>query len=562
MAYRIFVNDKFITIQAAANDAAFLSLLETVSGIYTERKRDTYFCSLRKLPEILAHGRNIHGPEQLTGQIRDLYIEELNRRENTKRLIENGPDSTSDFLWRHQLLGVDLAKYNRRFGFFYDTRTGKTLMTLQIIYNALVGGHIKRAIVICPSSIIDSWLADAEKFFPALKVVGYYGSEATKRRALTTPSHVVIWSMEQAVSNLETLKAIKPGMVVVDESSKLKNYKAQISKAMLEYSALIPSWYLLSATPAPNNEAEYYIQMRTIDRYVFNPIRGHFVSKYFNNISRSVNYEKLVIKPEMKKEFMDTIKEYAIYVDQTVMPTTKSEWIIEEYDMPASTREIYHNVAKELFAQLNDDTMIVVSTQAAARAKLDQITKGFILDTESIKNNKINRKLGLEETEEVIRIPGDKSRLECLDRILNRHHGEQAVIWAYYRQEFEDLKEHLNNKAHYIPGGLDVATKTKYINDFRAGKVQYLVCHPMALGMGINLTVAHIAIYYCMTDSWEALKQSSERIRGHSSIQTKDCIYYVIIARDTVNSLIYKNVTNKRDASFGLLDYLQAEALQ
>ena len=80
--------------------------------------------------------------------------------------------------------------------------------------------------------------------------------------------------------------------------------------------------------------------------------------------------------------------------------------------------------------------------------------------------------------------------------------------------------------------------------------------------MGINLTAAHIAIYYSLNDSWEALKQSSERIVGHINIQPKKCIYYIMQAEGTVNELVYNNVTNKRDVSIGFLEHLQAVGLR
>ena len=67
---------------------------------------------------------------------------------------------TSDWLWKHQCLGIELAQINRRYNFFYDTRTGKTLMMLRIMHDRLVSGEAKRCLVICPSAIVKAWLND------------------------------------------------------------------------------------------------------------------------------------------------------------------------------------------------------------------------------------------------------------------------------------------------------------------------------------------------------------------------------------------------------------------
>ena len=181
---RLFVNDYFIRIEAKSNDADLLRLISSVSNIFTERKRDTYYCSLRKLPEVLHILKNINSEEQLSGQSRILYAEEMRRRMFTPLLLNNGPDMQSDWLWPHQCLGIELAQVNRRYAFFYDTRTGKTLMALKIMYDALKTGRAKRCLVVCPSAIIQAWLGDAAEHFPELKVVAYYST--TKQKASCT----------------------------------------------------------------------------------------------------------------------------------------------------------------------------------------------------------------------------------------------------------------------------------------------------------------------------------------------------------------------------------------
>jgi hypothetical protein len=174
MAIRILVNEYYIQIMASSSERLLDELVSNVRGIEKARAQDTYFCSLHKLPEVLSVAKGISSIEQLPiGKIRDLYEEELLRRSRTKMLKELGPDMTSDWLWPHQCLGIELAQVNRRYNFYYDTRTGKTLMCLRILYDRLKSGKAKRCLVICPTNIIHSWLDDAKQYFPELKVVAF-----------------------------------------------------------------------------------------------------------------------------------------------------------------------------------------------------------------------------------------------------------------------------------------------------------------------------------------------------------------------------------------------------
>ena len=75
--------------------------------------------------------------------------------------------------------------------------------------------------------------------------------------------------------------------------------------------------------------------------------------------------------------------------------------------------------------------------------------------------------------------------------------------------------------------------------------------------MGVNLTEAHIAIYYSLNYSWEQLKQSSERIRGHIKVQPKKAIYYILAARGTIDEAIYSVVKNKKASSREFLAILE-----
>ena len=317
----------------------------------------------------------------------------------------------------------------------------------------------------------------------------------------------------------------------------------------------------MSATPAPNGEEEYYTQMMCLDPYVFSPARTKFMAKYFNDESRSKQFNKWKIKPEKYEELMNTIKDYSLYVDQSIMPTAGKEWIVADFELNAEARDMYNQMRKNMAASI-EGIVITAEMSAAMRAKLNQITSGFLMDTEARKENDVSRKLKeIEECTEIYRL-SDTSRVDCFKRILEAEEGNKCVIWANYREEFAIIREVLGATARYINGETSTADKEQYIyKDFKNGPIQYLVCHPLSVGMGINLTEAHIAIYYSLNDSWEALKQSSERIYGHITVQPHKCRYYVLQATDTVNGLIYGNLTNKRDLSTGFLEHLKARTI-
>lgn len=536
----------------------------TAAGIIIHavaRRQNTFRCSVKYLPEVLCALRGQTEDNIPDGPAAELLRSELQRRAMTAELKAHGTTVEYPGLWEHQNLGVELARYNDRYNFFYDTRTGKTRMSFQIIQNALEEGKIHRALVIVPSTIIPSWLEDAKQF--PMKVAAYYGDAAHKEKALRTPCHIMLWSTGMTVNEIELIKQIRFDMVFLDESSKCKSRRTRLAQTLLDYADTVKYWYNLSATPAPNGEEEYFVQMQFVDKYIFNPVWTHFKNRYFDNVSFSPKFEKLVLKHNMQQEFMDAVEKCSIYVDQSVMPMAPTAWHTVTFQLPDDSFEYYEAMRKELATQV-DDTSIIVDSAVIARAKLQQICSGFIMDTDAIQQNTINKKLLVDETlQEVYKLPGDNPRIAALKQLLNDLGDQSVLIWAHYGQEFKDIEELLGDRCRIINGRTPVLLKNEYVAEFKQQKFQYLVAHPLSLGMGVNLTVAHSCVYYRVTDSWEALKQSSERIKAHVNIQPFKCDYYVLLAtgpnnKVLVDSLVYDNVTNKRDASTAFLKYLRS----
>ena len=571
MANKIFINDLSVEIQATKDDKAILSLLSYFKTVHANRAGTVLELSSRHLPEVLDIMRGVVNSDMLPEPFKGAYDKEMLRRVITEELLLNGPTEQTE-LWTWQQLGVELARVNDRWGFFYDTRTGKTAMSLKIIEEDIAKNPDSRWIIVSSAYLIETaWIPDLQKFTPDLSWNFFYGNDKEKLKAYTAKGNILFVStalFSKFNELYKTAEGLIPSYFVgcfFDESSTMKSHKTNISKAALEFSPNVKRWYLLSATPAPNDESEYYTQMLTIDSYIWPTSRNAFKGMYFDDFSRSHKYEDLKIKPEMFEPFMSLIKQYATYTDQGVMPTAGKAWSFFTFNVPTDLAIAYTTMKNELALEIGDDeTKITVATMALVRAKLKQLASGFIIDTQAIKDNKTANILygaaaALGTETHVL----SRYRVEQLQKLIEQIHTEEPnakiVIWANYHKEFELIRDALGDtEARYIYGKTS-AFKTQYIKDFKLRpSIKYLIAHPMSVGMGVNLTEAHHCIYYSMTDSWEQFKQSQERIAGHIVVQPRKCIYWIMQANGTVDEIIYDNVNNKREQSYGILNHLKA----
>ena len=238
-------------------------------------------------------------------------------------------------LMAHQVEGVARGAKEPRYGFWLDCGTGKTLTMLALLNaskNArdaaarvsevfsvasakadvqgrwIVPPQYMPTVVVCPKAIIkNAWLLDA-KHYPALRVESAWDQGELKRRErIRGTSGVDVW-----IINFENFKQHRRDFydmgvrrLIIDESSKLKNHASQIAKACIEFSDYMQSVYLLSGTPAPNSEIEYWAQMRCIDKQIFGDSFYRFANEYFAPQKRNIKGRQVVLGYRMLSQKRD-----------------------------------------------------------------------------------------------------------------------------------------------------------------------------------------------------------------------------------------------------------------
>ena len=143
-------------------------------------------------------------------------------------------------LFKHQKEGFRLGMLGSR-AFFWECGTGKSCMGLKLIQWHKLKGR-GPALVICPLSIIESaWIEDCEKFTPDLSIVSLWSKKSSERYKRLLEQHDVY------VANYETFKSLYEQIVnkgfeiiIVDESSKMKDPRSQITKAIMSLAGFGP----------------------------------------------------------------------------------------------------------------------------------------------------------------------------------------------------------------------------------------------------------------------------------------------------------------------------------
>ena len=562
---KISLTRQRITVKCDAGDVSTMDALQHFYPVHSNRKKTEHMLSIRHVPELLYRLRGTT-PDNLDSAplaVQMYYNSEIEARSSVAALKEFGHKNNPVVnerltLRKHQQLGREIAAIRDRFCFFFDTRTGKTPLSLSIMLDDLRKHPEHKWLVICPLILIENaWIEDARKFVPDLKVVNCHAATKAKRlKAIQSNAQIYVTNTESFATYKEYFDQIKFEGCFVDESSDMKSYKSKQSQAIVEFAHTVKRFYLLSGSPAPNGEWEYYMQLKAIDFYCVPPSWTQFKEHYFVDVSFS-QYEDLQMRPDRKDEFMTLLHSYAMYVDkEDVLTLPGREFLEVELEMPEELKQHYRTLKNELYIEVAEDKQLTAPSSAAKLNKLNQVTSGFVIDTRAIKENKFYG----ENQQEWYML--DDYRFKALQDLLTMCGDSQVLIWANYRKEFEIISSMLGGKCRTIYGATSLADKNRAIQEFKSGDIQYLVANPASADKGLTLTNCHLCIYFSLNWSYELFKQSMDRIYGDISSQPRKCTYYVLITKHSIDGILYHDVLQKKgDASYAILNHLKPGGL-
>lgn len=235
--------------------------------------------------------------------------------------IESQPKGINATMKPYQLSGLSFMVYLHRNGLSGilgdEMGLGKTLQTLSLIQylkenERKTGGQLRPFLVVCPLSVLSSWMAEARKWAPGLKVLRFHGpvkerdrlkriaageidmfgnmtvKQKTKLKARHTASGKPLISLDSdsdeaeeevgvdlVVTTYESYQAEQAWFkrafvwryVVLDEGHKIKNDLSLISKSLQGLQAEYR--LILTGTPLQNNLAELWALLHWLYQDIF-----------------------------------------------------------------------------------------------------------------------------------------------------------------------------------------------------------------------------------------------------------------------------------------------------
>lgn len=474
--------------------------------------------------------------------------------------------------WDHQLKAIYRAIELEQFGFFFEQGTGKTcalINTLRAKYKK--HGKIMRTLILCPRIVIPNWPKEIQMHsnIKSDEVAVFTGPGSKRVKQINKyywdkigKPHIYITNYEALLMPefFEKLKRWDPQVLVLDESHKCKDIKAKRTKRAVELSKTAKYRYLLSGTPAPNSPMDIFSQFLILDggeRFgsSFYRFRAKFFFDANAHMPKTNYFPDWRIAPEKVAYMNKAIAEISMRVkkkDCLDLPPLVRQRI--EVELGGEQKRAYDAMKREFVAYCEDGAC--VATLAITKAlRLQQILSGH-LPIETVDENNA--------TDTVIKEFTKNPRAEALEELLAELTPKHKVIvWAVFRYDYSVIRkicEKLKVKYVEVHGGVKDVEKDKNVDEFNNNdECRVFIGNPLSGGIGINLVVSDISIFYSRSFNLEAdLQAEARNYRGGSDRHHK-VTRIDLVAPGTLDDKILAALTAKEKMSERLLKDLAKE---
>lgn len=435
--------------------------------------------------------------------------------------------------FKHQKSTAAFMTMNRRAFCFNEQGTGKTASAIWASDFLMKQGAIKRVLVICPLSIMDSaWRSDLFSFAMHRSVDIAYGS-ADKR------SKIISGGAEYVIINYDGVRIVRDAiinggfdLIIADEATHYKNTSTLRWKNLSRILKPETWLWMMTGTPAAQSPLDAYGLAKLI-----NPTG---VPRFFGSFRDMVMYKvsnfKWVPKGSAVDTVFDALQPAIRYTKEDCMDLPDMVYVKREVELTRQQKKYYNELKSRMIMQAAGEEITAVNA-AAAMNKLLQISCGAVYTD---KGDTLEFDI--------------KHRYKVLREVIDES-SQKVLVFVPFRHAISILADKLNADGisnAVIQGNVPVGRRTEIFKAFQENDdPRVLIIQPAAAAHGVTLTAANTVVWWGPTSSLETYAQANARV--HRAGQRHKCTV-VQLEGSLVEKHVYRLLDSKMDIHTQIID--------
>jgi SNF2 family DNA or RNA helicase len=435
--------------------------------------------------------------------------------------------------FEHQKTTAAFLTLNKRAFCLNEQGTGKTGSVIWAADYLMRKGRVRRVLVVCPLSIMDSaWRSDLFKFAMHRSVDVAYGSAEKRREVIASQAEFVIVNFDGLEIIAEDVATGGFDLVVIDEANAYKNVQTKRWKVLNRLIKADTWLWLLTGTPAAQSPVDAYGLAKLV-----NPLG---VPKFFTGFRDMVMFKatqfRWIPKPTATKTVFNVL--------QPAIRFTKDECL----DLPEMTyvdRHVALTKQQEQYYKLLKNKMII----EAAGEEITSVNAAVNL------NKLLQLSCGAVYSDTGDTVTFDiKNRYNVLLEVIEEA-AKKVLVFVPFRNSIEVVAKKLTDDGYtveVVSGDVSAAKRTDIFKRFQeTPDPRILVIQPQAAAHGVTLTAADTVVWWGPTSSLETYSQANARV--HRAGQRHPTTV-VRLQGSNAERHVYKMLDNKGDVHTQIVD--------
>ena len=455
---------------------------------------------------------------------------------------------------------------------------GKTLQTITLIWTLLKqnpihgsGGVIKKALIVCPVTLMDNWKREFNKWL-GNQNIGVLVADGQNVR-LTDFTHGKSYSV--MIIGYEKLRSVQDelkrgggiDLVIADEGHRLKTKENKAAQAIKNLDT--PMRVVLSGTPMQNDLSEFYVMVDFVNPGVlgtYNTFKKEFEGPIMRSRQPGASANDLEKGTARGEELASLTKEFILRRSATLLKEflpPKTEYVLFCKPTQAQAEVYQHVLRSPVFGKVLGSSEASLQLITVLKKVCNSPTLLTVNDkgSEPSNSNVANLMTSIPISLLQMNYLAASSKMRVLDRMLkqlSRTTSEKVVLVSNYTSTLDLLGQHLSGLSLpflRLDGSTPASKRQGLINQFNktdASKSFAFLLSAKSGGAGINLIGASRLVLFDV--DWNPATDLQAMARIHRDGQKLPVKIYRLLMAGGMDEKIYQRQITKMGLADSVVD--------
>lgn len=433
----------------------------------------------------------------------------------------------------HQKKTASFFTMNQKCFCFNEQGTGKTASAIWAADYLLKQGKIKRVLVVCPLSIMDSaWREDLFTFAPHRTVDVIYGTAKKRKKLLDQGADFAIINYDGIDIVFDEIANGGFDLIIVDEATHYKNAQSKRWKTMNKLVGDDTWLWMMTGTPAAQSPLDAYGLAKLVNP---NSV-PRFFGSFRDMVMRKVTQFRWIMKPEASDLVFKVLQPAIRFTKEECLDLPDMTYVKRKVELTRQQQTYYDKLKKNHMMTIGEDEVSAVNS-AVIINKLLQISAGAVYTD------------GGDTLEFDI-----KHRYKVLKEVIDES-SQKVLVFVPFKHTIDILVEKLHKDGvttEIVRGDVPAAKRTDIFKRFQTAEdPKVLVIQPQSAAHGVTLTAANTVVWWGPTPSLETYAQANARV--HRSGQKHPCTV-VQLQGSAAEKRIYSLLDNRINVHTKIID--------